>query len=88
MAQGSEYDAGHAAGRQDERLDDHADHLKRINGSIEKFANAQTELASNVRSLIENNEHTEKDRARKERYFALSTAIGLGLLAAFQHVKL
>ena len=62
----SEFEQGHDAGRQDQTLADHAEHLKRINGSIDRTGDELEELRAEVRSLREDEDRRAEALAEKE----------------------
>ncbi len=49
----NEFERGEKAGRIDALLEAHTDHLAAINGSIDRFADSNIELASEIRSVQE-----------------------------------
>jgi septal ring factor EnvC (AmiA/AmiB activator) len=50
---GREFSRGRESGRQDQQLDDHAQHLAKINGSIERFSTSLDGLQAEVSQLRE-----------------------------------
>lgn len=75
------YDAGHIAGRIDERLAGHDEHFKRINGSIERSAKAQESLTLAIKSLDDRTGHVETRLERAVRIIMLF--VGLAIAVTF-----
>lgn len=76
--EGKDFQRGKVQGRQDERLDNHSEHLDKINGSIGDAAQALAELASEVRSLKEAT--IRRQDQILQRQSLLGRTVGLGIL--------
>ena len=67
---------GQASGRTDERLDGHDDHFRRINGSIERLADATELQAKGIQELVLVVQRlTDKIDASDDRVIATAKAL-------------
>lgn len=83
----SEFERGHAVGRQDQSIADHGRRLDGINGSIEKSADALIALTNAV-NLMRAEEKSRRERTdRRARNFALAISAVIALLAVVSFLR-
>lgn len=75
------------AGRQDTTLEQHAEHLAAINGSIEKAATGMVELAEEMRSIRLEDRLKRERAARLYKYTTLVVSLALAALAFVSYLR-
>lgn len=83
----SNFEQGRESGRQDQTLAEHAEHLKEINGSIEKAAQGMADVATEL-TLMRTEEKRRRERAaRLYKYTTLAFTVVLGILTIISFLR-